>query len=823
MNLADDLEERPNAPGPREDESEAVRGDSIDRVAQRTCRRRRILAEVAVLGFLGFLVVVFFWPVFRGQMFSTIGSVQNGVFPWAAIPNGLPAALQDDSATLSHGWQSYLTDSLAAGSFPFWGADSFGGYALFSNGSSGFANPIRIALAATVEPVIAHEIFSILHMAAGGVLAYLLGKDLRLSRWSSLLVGTAWMLASWNLGWLHLEVVSPVVAFFPAGLLLMRRATQRSNPGWAALAGIVMAWSLVSTHLLFAMVTFMLCVLYGAALVGWPVLSRGSREGLPTLAGRAWRLVLAIAISIGLAAPVLLPTWRMLAGSERESLTYDTLRERWLGEPQTFLRAFTPPPLPLSMTDFNSDLLFVGTLVAILAVVGLLVRGSPAAALGRALGVGLFLVIVGTPLTWVVFTFVPGMDVFRPYERLGMWWALAVILLGGAGLDSVLSRTDQWRPWVRPMLAGAVVGFTALQLLSFGRSVNPEFQPRASALAFPDTPLTSAMQQESVNSIGWPNRHAGVRGSQDEGWSPGMLFANTNLAVGLDSITGYDSAFPGRSTDVVRVLDGESVESVLSTGLSAAYAPLLEVDRARLDLLQRLGISQVALTPGLDIRDEWAGPLRAAGGRIRQQGEDGTFVQLNDAGPRLVGGTKIVNDRADSLGAFTAEDFDHTQTVVIEAAELQRLDPRTEPPLVDGPAGTVLRAERNVNDALVLVDAERAAWLVVPDGWDSGWSATVNGRPATVLQANHYQRAVLVPAGESEVRFEYRPDGWSLGVAISLLTVVLGALVVIAYSVGPSIRERYVPHRRQMAATVARPAQPVRSDGHVDCTADADR
>jgi hypothetical protein len=453
------------------------------------------------------------------------------------------------------------------------------------------------------------------------------------------------------------------------------------------------------------------------------------------------------------------------------------------------------------MDEFNADLVFVGTATAALGLVGLFALRQPAAALGRALAVGLILVIVGTPLTWVVFTFVPGMDVFRPYTRLVMWWSLGIALLAGAGLDIVIRRARHWPRWVGAAIAVAVISVTAVQLLDFGRAVNPPFPPRDSALLFPPTPLVSAMQERPTTSAGWPIRHAGVRGPQDEGWSPSMLFANTNLAVGLDSITGYDSALPARTSDVVRVLAGEQPDAVLAAGLEVAYAPALEIGEARLDLLGRLGVSQVALAPGLDIADTWAEPLRKAGAVVSYQGGDGTVVDLDEAGPRLVGGTVEVDDRRDALGAFTAPAFDPTGSVVLESSELGRLADGARLPGSPGPAGEVLAADRSVNGARIVVDADRPSWLLVPDGWAPGWSASVDGESAAILQANYYQRAVLVPAGRSEVTFSYRPDGWSSGVAIgavsALLVVMLGAVAVAGW-----LRARRSDGQPEPAATV---------------------
>ena len=118
-------------------------------------------------------------------------------------------------------------------------------------------------------------------------------------------------------------------------------------------------------------------------------------------------------------------------------------------------------------------------------------------------------------------------------------------------------------------------------------------------------------------------------------------------------------------------------------------------------------------------------------------------------------------------------DFDHTTDLLLEGDEADRLGEGVTLPDASGPAGRIVEASRGVNTAHLVVEADRPAWLVIPDGWDAGWTAKVGGKGATVLRGDYYQQAVLVPAGTSEVSLTYRPQGFRAGVVIGVLSLLV--------------------------------------------------
>jgi uncharacterized membrane protein YfhO len=86
--------------------------------------------------------------------------------------------------------------------------------------------------------------------------------------------------------------------------------------------------------------------------------------------------------------------------------------------------------------------------------------------------------------------------------------------------------------------------------------------------------------------------------------------------------------------------------------------------------------------------------------------------------------------------------------------------------------GTVRILSRTASSITLRVEMREAGYVVLLDRWDPGWQAAVDGRPATVLVANHMFRAVQVGAGLHQIAFRYRPRGLLMGAAISAITLI---------------------------------------------------
>ena len=88
---------------------------------------------------------------------------------------------------------------------------------------------------------------------------------------------------------------------------------------------------------------------------------------------------------------------------------------------------------------------------------------------------------------------------------------------------------------------------------------------------------------------------------------------------------------------------------------------------------------------------------------------------------------------------------------------------------------------RNYEPSRVVVAARMgcAGVLILGDTHFPGWLVSVDGKPAQLLAAYGVVRGVVVPAGEHEIAFEYRPRSVRLGAAMTLA----GLLLVLAVTI----------------------------------------
>jgi hypothetical protein len=150
------------------------------------------------------------------------------------------------------------------------------------------------------------------------------------------------------------------------------------------------------------------------------------------------------------------------------------------------------------------------------------------------------------------------------------------------------------------------------------------------------------------------------------------------------------------------------------------------------------------------------------------------FVYRNPlAQPRafMVGRYRLAPDRQEAERLLLASDFDPREEVILEEKPAAAI---SEPGRVD-----VAIASHGYTHVTARVATRAPGLLVLSDTLYPGWQATIDGRTTRIYRANVSQRAVLVPAGAHEVRFEFRSPTIRVGFWLSIggILLLLAAMV----------------------------------------------
>lgn len=323
------------------------------------------------------------------------------------------------------------------------------------------------------------------------------------------------------------------------------------------------------------------------------------------------------------------------------------------------------------------------------------------------------------------------------------------------GLGLLLLTTGLTLSGVRrigPRVAGLLlVALTVGDLFSFGMWFNPAGEARL--LEFEPPALAFLRAQPG------PFRIAAL-GPED------VLPANLAMRAGLQDVRGYDTIITRDYVDYLSLI--EQPGALLYSKVEKLYDPASLAS----PLFHALNVRYV-------VSDH---PLAVNG--YATVFDEAMIVSENQAAlPRAftVGRVRLASGRDEALALLGRRDFDPRREVVLEARaetvdRLGALDLGVDP-------GEAEIVRYDANEVAVRVTNERPMVLVLLDAFDPGWVARIDGVAAPVFLANRAFRAVVVDAGEHEVRLSYQPLSFRLGLLLSAvgLVALVGLVAVPAW------------------------------------------
>jgi hypothetical protein len=236
---------------------------------------------------------------------------------------------------------------------------------------------------------------------------------------------------------------------------------------------------------------------------------------------------------------------------------------------------------------------------------------------------------------------------------------------------------------------------------------------------------------------------------------------NTGLPFGVSDLGGYWALAPRRMIDVLEGLEPGCTGNRL--GQVAFRDPIL-IEHPALDLL---AVSRV-LSPA---------PIEGRGLVLLGAVGDAWLAARPSAQPRAWFTTaRAVADPQEALAALLDPLADPTGPAPLLPVDGQA--PPDQPSLPPGAEPVAVTFVVDLPEQIeLIVEAPQAGVLVLADNWMQGWSASVDGAPATLWPAWYTLRGVVVPAGRHVVRMSYDSPAFRLGLILCGCALIVVALL----------------------------------------------
>jgi hypothetical protein len=213
--------------------------------------------------------------------------------------------------------------------------------------------------------------------------------------------------------------------------------------------------------------------------------------------------------------------------------------------------------------------------------------------------------------------------------------------------------------------------------------------------------------------------------------------ADLNLTQRLYDIRGFDGADPNDYDEVLQHI-------TVQNGSSPLYAPTQAMVPISCPLFDSLGVRYIMFRgrPPAEAHAIWAN-------------DDYWILESPRAAPRafVPRSVRTVNDPKAQLAELLRPDFDPSRAFIESAKGFE----------MNNCEGAVRIAAENPQQVDLVADMKTDGVVLLSDRWDPGWRAKVNGKSVEVYRANRLFRAVSVPAGTSNVEFDYSPLSFRIG------------------------------------------------------------
>ncbi|MGP0566093.1 MULTISPECIES: YfhO family protein [unclassified Nitrospina] len=688
-------------------------------------------------------------------------------------------------------WHTYLQ-----GAMPYWNPTIFNGVPFFPLLHPNAAYPLNILLFTGDFPY-GFNLFVVVHHA---VLVFSVYALMRFWGMSAAAATASAFVA--GLGGYFLSIVSlgnqlVSTVWTPLVLLAVQKYLMRPHWGWLTAAVIFVVMQILGgspeSCVMSTLMVYFACVFITPG--------RGTHWKRPTLTVAGLSLT-----AIALTAFQLVPTYRVIQRSVRAWDLDPAFNTKWSLEPETLRHLFAARDFDTFMTASSLEAVpyfpsvYMGVIPALALVsAAVLVRRREVIFWTAVFFTGLFFALGGNnPVYTQLLPFNPLLQMFRYPEKFFFFSAFAMTFLTGYFIDHLFQARARHRlsPFIlacvifgtvlasvavyadddRTVLsAGVFAAVVALAVMVFTGRMEPRWGRALLVLVvFIDlwtahSRLVPFIDKKLVTQL--PEVMAGLP-------EPPPLYRVYTGALDRERFRSKN-LFPQAPNLVLsHILEKETASPNLGTVFGLQYADgLMAIELENVWLwTQMFRKSSMEKKQRMLERNNvryWVagGDLFGPESRSRRFGSD-SVREFQNALPRafLVPAMRQ-GPEIKLINTFFAKDFDPRKEVLLDQPVDFQPSERFD--------GTVQSIEYSPNHVTVRTRQEGNGFLVLLDSYFPGWTVHVDGKPAPLLRAYHFFRAVPLESGMHLLQFKYVPEGLVEGQAVTFLMIVISLAVLL--------------------------------------------
>ncbi len=734
----------------------------------------------------------------------------------------LPGGELSDTVSQGYPFFTYTVESLQNGGLPHWNPYVFCGIPFYSSFSAPVFYPVRglLLLLGGVESMV--RFLFPLQMLIGGIFAWLFLGAIGVSRWGRIIGSLAFAMTAWSNTLFYAGHGSKIIcwSFLPLLLYACEKWIQTNRGKYIAIGGMALGMQTLASH------PQMVLYSIGAALIwlGFRAFSRNGSTG-KNLGNAALGILVITLLAAAIGAVQLLPGYNFSRYSTRGAdLSLDQASSYSLPPEETVTMlfphlfgyrhgfpdsTFSGIPLYFGRLGLRLSSEFTGVLVFLLAFAAFIgFKKKYRWPLLTIMATGILISWGGyTPVFSVLYKIIPFFRKLRAPHMAAFLATSAIALSAGPGFDSIFRNSHFSR---RKFLIG-ITSFAAICLLIFffAHSVLPGLQsgwwermqiPGASGYASVVNRRVDIASPDFLKAAAGALILAGFIYFRKNG-KKGLLVPGSVLSVLIAvELIPLDKDFQVYLNESsVRELYGNDSDLVSQTGSGRLLPGGNEYVPLHIRSTGGYHAAKPAAAEDLQSMLSTGGVLAARQTAFTVlQTQDGclTYAQFRDylieqtlsSNPSYVDTLENLLPVEPLPRVWFAESWMKLSEEQCMNLLSSGLDPQEVTILYESPelpeTLNISEAEASIETddpqvVTIRTDNPENGLLVLADTWYPRWRVSIDGNPAAIMRANHWQRGVVVPSGHHEVEFRFDSSDVTIGLVISVAGL-LSALIIVA-------------------------------------------